>query len=77
MRILTTSDLDYVSGGDSWGGTPEGQAPTSYPSNTGCWSGASYSEYQVAAAVVGVAAAIGGTWYGAVATGYLSYCGID
>ena len=26
MRILTTSDLDYVSGGDSWGGTSDGQA---------------------------------------------------
>jgi hypothetical protein len=33
MRILTTSDLSYVSGGDSWGGTPEGQA--SYSGNTG------------------------------------------
>ena len=33
MRILTTSDLSYVSGGDSWGGTPEGQTPYSvaYP----------------------------------------------
>ena len=26
MRIMTTSDLSYVSGGESWGGTSEGQA---------------------------------------------------
>jgi hypothetical protein len=36
MRILTTSDLSYVSGGDSWGGTPEGQTlySVAYPSSS-------------------------------------------
>lgn len=41
MRIMTTSDLSYVSGGDSWGGTPEGQAS----SNPGCINGVSQSTY--------------------------------
>ena len=27
MRELTVSEIDFVSGGDSWAGTPEGRAP--------------------------------------------------
>ena len=27
MRQLKLEELTYVGGGDSWGGTPEGQAP--------------------------------------------------
>ncbi|RZI58287.1 MAG: hypothetical protein EOP37_16515 [Rubrivivax sp.] len=31
MQVLTDQEIDMVSGGDSWAGTPEGRAPVPMP----------------------------------------------
>lgn len=59
MRIMTTSDLDYVSGGDSWGGTSDGQ--TSYAVYYGsspqyCSNALTSSQYGYLATTLNVAA---------------------
>ncbi|WP_431050505.1 hypothetical protein [Roseateles sp. L2-2] len=34
MQVLTEQEIDMVSGGDSWAGTPEGRAPVPTPSQS-------------------------------------------
>ena len=83
MKILTTSDLSYVNGGNAMDSTT-GSFNGSYynvssgtSSNAGCSSWATRQEYQVAAVVWGAATAAVPSLLGIAATGYAAYCGID
>jgi hypothetical protein len=87
MKILTTSDLVYVSGSNGIDsatgsfGNSNNYGASSGTSNAGCWGGPSQSQYQTASSIA-FAVAMG--WpepYSAAAIAaagvYLGYCGAD
>jgi hypothetical protein len=91
MKILTTSDLAYVSGSDGTDsatgsfGDPSNHGPSPSTSNTGCINGVSQSTYNLitnAGAVTLMSPwEFGGPWGWAAAGGataamlYAAYCG--